>query len=333
MTPAPQLTENVRVASYLAAQRLVPFPVFRPPGRATAIQVRPEGRDSWATVRGVHNFGAAKVSVKQFVWDLSADMGLPKNLYHNPQPGLLEPYGRITRLALRGGVGFHGTDYEGREAGSLVRLLVHIEIRVLEGSLGPAGMRAVLSRTQPMDPHQAIRLAERPFPLWSWSMRTGKPPWPKVPSPVARLKWYTDLEDGLQAWGRSPDVPVPNGHRFEALGVLRDPRHRHHECYLLYRSLNLDRLLEARFVKWGSRLAEAYSVARAGPLYAADSVRLRGARGVHIRSGVLSSAQVLLNLPSGQLWVAFAPQPQPSARAERDLARGVAKSFTGIRRR
>jgi hypothetical protein len=88
-------------------------------------------------------------------------------------------------------------------------------------------------------------------------MRSGRPPWPDVLGPIARLKWFASDALGMKAWGRPLPLPEVEGHRFDRIRVLRDPACGHEECFLVSRSDDLHRALEVRFVRWGSSLEGA----------------------------------------------------------------------------
>ncbi len=329
MAPASPLP----VPSFARAQALVPFPVFEPPGEVVELIVRPEGSQAWATVRSVHRFRGSLLRVKQFVCDWWPDMGMPKNLYHRTDPDSrgLEFYGPTETVEVHGQVGFHGRDYENLEAGSVTLYLVHLEIRIFGGSMGPAGLGSFLEGTRLADPLVAEAIAQRPLPLWSWSMRSGgRPPWPKepdAPAPIARLRWYTDFDLGQRWLGWGIVLPEVENYRFDGVGVLRDSDLGHEECYLIYRSTDLHRVMEARFVQWGSRMPEAYTESVQGSAFKRETGEVQGFPVEHVWSPFLRTGRILAELPHGQLAVFFPPTIDPDPKRQRATAQAFIREF------
>jgi hypothetical protein len=276
---------------------------MQPPGEVLELAVRPEGRDVWATVRSVHRYEGTVVRVKQLMVDWDENFCGPANLYS----GSGHEYGPVRAVPVKGQVAFIGTDYEDREAGSLVLYLVHQEIRLLKGNLGAEGIRGFMEGIETAVGKVATILAQRPLPLWSWSMRSGRPPWPDAPGPIAQLEWFTDDALGMEAWGAQLPLPEVDGYWFDAMGVLRNPAHAHEECFLVYRSDDLHRALEVRFVRWGSRLKGAYADWWMGPRYRREPCDVGGFKGLHAHAPPYGEAWLSLELPGGRLTLLTAP--------------------------
>jgi hypothetical protein len=289
----------VSAQSFRAAQDLVPFPVLHPPGSVESLSVRPETAEVWATVYSIHRYKGALVRVKQFVFDWNGSFCCPANLIH----GEGETFGPIIAFPLGDVVGFYGTDYTGRKAGSVVKYLVHAEARVVQGHLEAEDMRRFLAHTDPAIPDQAISLAARPLPLWSFTMRTRRPPWPRATT-IARLQWFTNLDEAFYEIGHRLTLPDLAGWRFEALGFRLYPLK---EFRVIYRSSDLHRTLEVHWMPGeNGQLAEPL---RFGSYYQHESFALEGIEAEQWYAPPFGEDHLVAYLGKSRLVVIVAPTP------------------------
>lgn len=167
------------------------FAVLRPAGLdVQRMTVRLEDGDVWGTVRFLTRQGGVLLRVKEFVYDWGFSHGNPINL----STGAWEAYRTPVSFPVQHDfVGFHGVDYSGKEAGSVVMHDTHVEVEVVEGELGVEGIRAFMATLSPVDPEVAEWIEAKPFALKSYHARRKRPPWPAMPT-LARMDWYVDAE-------------------------------------------------------------------------------------------------------------------------------------------
>lgn len=298
---------TVRAGSFVEAQLMVPFPVQSPPGKVEEISVRPESGEGWATVRSVHRVPDAVLRVKQLAFDWLEHFGWPVNLWHS---GLGEhrwdTYGPTTHLEVGPPSAFHGRDYEGKEAGSLVSRTVHLEFRVIEGQLGPQGMADIFRETHDAASAVASVLAGRPLCLWNWVLTSGGiPMWHKRPS-LSRFRWYGTYELGQEAWGEPLKLPDIAGWRFDSWGVARLPSGAR-TCCILLRSDSGHSVLSATYQEGiPSEISEGLSTPLA-PLFRSTETRSGGFPVGRFFSSTLRVSVMRVELPSGNLDVIIPP--------------------------
>jgi hypothetical protein len=307
----------VSVQSFRAAQDLVPFPVLHPPGPVELLSVRPETADIWATVYSIHRYKGALVRVKQFVYDWSDNLCCPANLIYEGG----KTYGPIIAFPLGDVVGFYGTDYTGSKAGSVVKYLVHAEARVVQGHLEAEEMKDFLEHTDPAVPDQAASLAARPLPLWSFTMRTRRPPWPSM-TEIARLQWFTNLDEAFYEIGHGLNLPGLDGWRFEALGFRLYPLK---EFRVIYRSSDLHRTLAVHWMP--DENGQMAKPLRVGPYYQHERFDLEGVEAEQWYAPPFGEDHLVAHLGKSRLVVIVAPTPHFDHCANRRLLAAFLPTF------
>jgi hypothetical protein len=302
------------VDSFDEAQAIVPFPVHRPPGELETIAVRRNGPASWPSVRSVHRWGDARFRVKQFAYDLLAYFGWPQNLWFREGEEAAErwdTYGRTTHLDVGPPSAFRGKDWEGAEAASLYSLGTHVEVRTLEGTLGPELTRDLLLETAGSVPPAARLLAARPLSEWNWTLRSGDSPRYRRPPVPHGIVWEA---------ARGPTHPPSlEGWALSDVGFGRAPHHAG-DHYLLYRSSDRHSVLSV------ARLAGAVG-ARTGdllrpraPLFETVGGAGKGDAVEHLRSSAFGVEVLHSTFPGGAVQAVV---PTGTAVASQDFERLV----------
>lgn len=233
-------TRLVSVRSFSDAQPLVPFPVHEVALAVERIEVCPASTERWATVRSEHTLRGARFAVKQYAMDWFGHFSAPNKLY-STKTGHWALYGPTTQLPVDRGTAFHGFDWQGREAASLATLGMHVEVRALEGALGPEGAEEALRGIRPLDPERAKELAPRPLAAGNWSLQPGHSvPGSSAASPA--IRWTAIVDEAAREWGARVAPPALPGWSIDSLGVTGT--HRAGNLRLLYRSADLHAVLE-----------------------------------------------------------------------------------------
>ncbi len=267
------------VPDLLAAQRLVPFPLFVPRHRPLAVTVRRTSRRRWPTVRTTHRYGTVLYAMKQYAMDYFGHFSAPNKLYATT-PQAWVPYAPITPLEVRHGSAFHGREWDRIEGGSLVSLGMHVEVRVHKGALGPRGMRAVLDGLSRWDRRDALARAGRPLSYWNWSVSRRRIPTASSNEETAGLVWRPWEGPGLAPATAPRTSAVIEGWRPDS--VAYRPGEGRRIARALWRSEDLNAVLEViRLPPRGSGASSGWPLP---PLFELPGAARPPVRGVRSRT-------------------------------------------------
>jgi hypothetical protein len=242
MNSVPRDDTLQRMVSLQEAQSLVPFPLFQLPGPTQNVTVRLGSRSVWPSVRTTHRRAGVTYTVKQYAMDWFGHFGAPNKMYCT-RPDDWEPYGATTDLGLDPKSAFHGRDWTGSEAASLVTLGVHIELRVTAGALGQEGARQFFREVRPLNPIASRELSRRPLTDWNWTLQAESVPNSIQGERFSLLRW-APYQAGDRAEERSVEAPKLQGWKPDSIGIPADPAGTRATTILLYRSEDLETTLE-----------------------------------------------------------------------------------------
>lgn len=310
--------QYLTVGSFREAQRRVPFPVHRPLVPASRISVRPWSARLWPTVSSLHQFRGASIRLKQFVdpWGLSEFPPLLSYMAGNPGGKGDHLYGPpLTVFRVDGAPVAHAGHFYGKEAGLTFRHLVQLDLVVLEGRLGVAGVRAFFKGLAWADPQVSPARYRRPVHEWSWELheRRSMWSWPRAKRWSRRLSWTGPVPTVPLADGRSLRPPSLPGFRLDSVGVGQDDEGTEFETRLIYRPRTGHAPVVAAFL----RGVEARKL-RGGPIYRVKRVRLSVHPTVAVRAPSVGSSRIEVALGSVRLVLTVPPSSRPT-RANRDL--------------
>lgn len=316
------------VSSWEAAQRAVPFALHRPVAPAERITVRGEGPSTWPTVRSEHRFRGTRLRLKQGIHPWGPSTFPPLLTYLAGGSGIHHDhvYGPPLTVVRSGGtLAVHAGHYLGGEGGAAVLHMALLDLRVLEGRLGPDGLRAFLRGMSWASPLSSS-IHRRPLSRQAWNLRRGVPYWDDGPSPGGqRMRWSrprgsASLPLGV---GRGVRLPPLAGYRPDCMGILSGPREVVQQVHLCYRPTSGHFPLGV-FIFQRRRPPER----RAGPLYRTRTFELSG-RPVRATTAIgLGSARLDARV-GGLRVLATLPPPLRPSDSVRDL-RNIAQILEAI---
>ena len=200
-----------RAADFKEAQPYCNFvvmaPGWLPEGcHLGSISVRTEG-DRWASVHFRLHGQARQLRIKQFHYDWWTLTESGTNLVGSGLP-----------FAVRGTVGWHGTDYKGQPASCWGCLRTQVEVSVERGSFEPGEIEELCARMEPADAEAADLIARVPFARISHTVRRGEGPWGY--DKIAGHRWTTDLIEAIAGCNMPALEPeyLPAGFAFDSAG-------------------------------------------------------------------------------------------------------------------
>lgn len=283
---------------------MVPFPVSSPQDPFARISVRVGSATLWPTVRSTHELGNASYSLKQYAMDWFGHFGAPNKLYRT-RPNRWEAYGPMTRLDVGSRSAFHGRDWSGAEAASLVTLGTHIELRVLNGHLGPMKTAAILRGISPVSAFDALALARRPLVDWNWSLQSGWLPNATQSRKLGHLRRGIHGKDSRRTARALEGFPVLRGWSLDCAGSNVPGRNAQRIRIALYRSLDLNTTLEIDIAQGKEPGTERRRQIPPGPMFSLRRAGIEGAQ--YFRSAPLKWAKILLNIGATTVEVTVPP--------------------------
>lgn len=308
----PSQSRIVEVESLEAAQELVPFPVFVPPGSPESISVRLGTVSRWPSVRTTHRSSETSYSVKQYAMDFFGGFSGPNKLFTTTEARWAS-YAPITELDVGSGSAFHGQEWDGIEGASLVRLSTHVEIRVRTGRLGPRRAEQIFRDVSPLNAPDAIERASRALSVWNWSVASHDIPGSASNAERRGLLW----SPGEAARGRGSGA-LKEARGWHLDSVARPGNGPSHVVRALWRSNDLHETLEIVRLPPGAPPSRGRSPLP--PLFDESLAPAEHIRG--IRSSLLRSAWYLVDRAEDSLRVVIPPsrsEPGLDARLLREL--------------